>query len=118
MDAIFGAKLLRGTAEEPTAAALAGKKAVGLYFSAHWCPPCKMFTPQLAKQYEAHYKAKGLEIVYVSSDRDEESFEAHFAADMPWVALPYAARERKSQLARKYRVAGLPALVILEGGGR
>ena len=28
--------------------ALAGKTVV-LYFSAHWCPPCKAFTPLLAK---------------------------------------------------------------------
>ena len=30
---------------------LQGKSVVGLYFSAHWCPPCKGFTPQLAKKY-------------------------------------------------------------------
>lgn len=35
-------------------AALRGLSAgVGLYFSAHWCPPCKGFTPELAKWYEA-----------------------------------------------------------------
>ena len=24
-------------------------KTVGLYFSAHWCPPCRTFTPNLVK---------------------------------------------------------------------
>ena len=36
---------------------------VGLYFSAHWCPPCRGFTPQLANYYASNLKAKGLEIV-------------------------------------------------------
>ena len=115
MDAIFGAKLLRGTAEEPTAAALAGKKAVGLYFSAHWCPPCKMFTPQLAKQYEAHYKAKGLEIVYVSSDRNQGSFDGYFG-EMPWLAVPFGGTEElRQKLGSRFKVRGIPTLVIIDG---
>merc|ERR1712166_292973 len=32
--------------------ALAGKT-VGLYFSAHWCGPCRGFTPELIKTYNA-----------------------------------------------------------------
>ncbi len=25
---------------------------IGIYFSAHWCPPCRGFTPILAKFYK------------------------------------------------------------------
>ena len=31
--------------------ALADKKLIGFYFSAHWCPPCRLFTPVLAEFY-------------------------------------------------------------------
>ena len=31
---------------------LAGKKIVCFYFSAHWCPPCRAFTPMLKDAYE------------------------------------------------------------------
>jgi nucleoredoxin len=27
------------------------KHVVGLYFSAHWCPPCRGFTPNLVAKY-------------------------------------------------------------------
>lgn len=29
-----------------------------LYFSAHWCPPCKTFTPKLSKAYQALKKSR------------------------------------------------------------
>ena len=55
---------------------------VALYFSAHWCGPCRGFTPNLVKTYEAIRAAKaadparaGLDIIFVSSDRDEASFK-------------------------------------------
>ena len=72
-------------------------KVVGLYFSAHWCPPCRGFTPKLTEWYTklttGALKDK-LEIVFVSSDRDEESFDKYFA-EMPWLALPYCERDLK-----------------------
>ena len=44
---------------------------------AQWCPPCRGFTPVLAKNYTDNYSAKGMEIVFVSSDRDEASFKSY-----------------------------------------
>merc|ERR1712013_942318 len=39
-----------------------------LYFSAHWCPPCKQFTPILRDFYQ-EVEDQGVEIIFVSSDR-------------------------------------------------
>jgi len=114
---MFGEELLGKDGKMvKTSDALAGK-VVGIYFSAHWCPPCRGFTPALAKTYET-YKAKGLnfEIVFASSDRDEKSFGEYFG-EMPWLALPFNDRERKEKLSSKFKVRGIPTLVILDESG-
>ncbi|XP_071790233.1 nucleoredoxin-like [Asterias amurensis] len=92
-------------------------KVVGLYFSAHWCPPCRAFTPQFAEWYQAFKKtANGanLEVVFVSSDRDEKSFQEYFN-EMPWLALDYAKRDAKDKLSKQFKVSGIPTLVFLDG---
>jgi len=114
---LFGPTLLTNEGEKPTEATLAGKSAVGIYFSAHWCPPCRGFTPKLAEWYTASLKAKGLEVVFVSSDRDEASFKEYFA-EQPWVALPYANRDLKESLSKKFKVKGIPSFVILGSDGK
>jgi len=96
-----------------TAAALAGKGAVALYFSAHWCPPCRGFTPKLAEWYKKDLQAKGLEVVFVSSDRDEGAFKEYFA-EQPWLALDYADRKLKEKLSKALKVEGIPTLAILD----
>ena len=112
---LFGETLLTKDGEKPTAEVLKGKY-VGIYFSAHWCPPCRGFTPQLAASYKDHLKAKDLEIVFVSSDKDEEAFKEYYG-EQPWVALPYAKRDMKESLSKKFKVQGIPTFVILDQEG-
>jgi len=110
---LLGDTLVTSSGTVPTAEALKGK-AVGLYFSAHWCPPCRGFTPKLAQMYKA-LKASGkqFEIVFVSSDRDKGAFSSYFK-EQPWLALPFEDRKTKSALAEKYGVSGIPSLIILD----
>merc|ERR1711939_1227059 len=94
---------------------LAAKQVVGIYFSAHWCPPCRGFTPKLA---EAYKKITGdgnsFEGVFVSSDKDEQQFASYFK-EMPWLALPFENRDIKKELSKRFKVSGIPSLVLLDG---
>eukprot|EP00913_Durusdinium_trenchii_P014948 g14022.t1 len=85
--------------------AIAGKH-LGLYFSAHWCPPCRAFTPQLAKWYAGVKKELGdkFEIVFCSGDRDDEN----------WCALPF---DRKDDLDGIYKIEGIPTFLIVDQEG-
>jgi len=113
---LLGEKLVSGSDEKATSNVLASCSAVALYFSAHWCPPCRSFTPKLAEWYSQNLKNKGLEIVFVSSDRDEAAFKEYYG-EMPWAALPYSDRERKEALSKKFKVQGIPTVVILDADG-
>lgn len=74
--------------EAGTAELLNRKKVVAVYFSASWCPPCRQFTPVLAKLYgELNKRRPGqFEVVWVSGDRTQEDFLAYYKK-MPWLAV-------------------------------
>ena len=115
---MFGDVLVgRDGTEHDTKTALAGKT-VGIYFSAHWCPPCRQFTPSFARAYEqlTGEMGKDFEVVFVSSDRDEAAFD-EYRGEMPWLALPFAARDLKAKLSATFKVNGIPALVVLDETG-
>jgi nucleoredoxin len=90
---------------------------IGIYFSAHWCPPCRQFTPLLAKKY-LEYKASEnpFEIIFVSSDNSPIECDEYFA-DMPWLCLDYDARDIAQSLGMKYGVRGIPSLILVNGQG-
>ena len=48
IEELFPGKLLDSDGKEVSKDVLSGKT-VGIYFSAHWCPPCRTFTPSLVK---------------------------------------------------------------------
>eukprot|EP00927_Polykrikos_kofoidii_P028232 TRINITY_DN2468_c0_g1_i1.p1 TRINITY_DN2468_c0_g1~~TRINITY_DN2468_c0_g1_i1.p1 ORF type:complete len:473 (+),score=93.50 TRINITY_DN2468_c0_g1_i1:86-1504(+) len=114
-EVMAGAKIIDGAGAVFGPEALAGK-VYGLYFSAHWCPPCRSFTPKLAEWYTKDLKAKGFEILFVSSDRDEGSFKTYFG-EMPWLALDFADRMRKEQLSSLFGVKGIPSFVLVDSDG-
>merc|ERR1711988_1502922 len=114
---LLGDSLQSASGPVLTSTALEDVDAVGIYFSAHWCPPCRGFTPKLAESYKALKEAgKKFEIVFVSSDRDEQSFSEYFK-EMPWLSLPYVERAKKEALSKKFKVQGIPTLVIVDKEG-
>jgi nucleoredoxin len=113
---MLGDALLTKDGKKPTSEVLAGKTHVGIYFSAHWCPPCRGFTPKIGESYTKYLKDKGLEVVFVSSDKDETTFNDYYG-EMPWTALPFADRDRKEALSKKFKVQGIPTFVILDAAG-
>merc|ERR1711920_1103100 len=103
-----------GASEKLATKDLSECEVVGIYFSAHWCPPCRGFTPVLAETYKALVDAgKKFEIVFVSSDRDDDSFQDYYKS-MPWAALPFDDRARKGDLATKFSVRGIPRLLLID----
>lgn len=109
---LFGSTL-KGQKGDVPVSSLAELDAVGVYFSAHWCPPCRGFTPKLAAFYEKMKDAgKKFEIVFVSSDRDQGAFDEYFT-EMPWMAMPYNERKRKAKLSKKFGVSGIPSFQII-----
>merc|ERR1711976_51908 len=112
---LLGDKVIDNKRTEYNVSDLCGEgKTVALYFSAHWCPPCRNFTPKLVEFYNKLKEAnKNVEIVFISFDRDEASFNDYFGT-MPWKSLAFSS-ELKNAVADKFGVSGIPCLVVLNG---
>ena len=78
-----------GDAYAPVAAGHFAGKVVALYFSAHWCPPCRQFTPVLKDFYE-ELDGEKFEIVFVSFDRSEKDLKDYMKeAHGDWCVIPF-----------------------------
>lgn len=96
--------------------AVKSSKLIGLYFSAHWCPPCKAFTPILANFYnQVNANEKQIEIIFIPCDRDANEFKGYYN-EMPWLTLPFG-DERCESFSDEYGCQGIPYLVILKPDG-
>ena len=53
LESILGETLIKNDGTEVKTSELSTEKGgvIGIYFSAHWCPPCRGFTPKLASVY-------------------------------------------------------------------
>jgi nucleoredoxin len=95
------------------------KKLIGLYFSAHWCGPCRQFTPQLVAYYSKIAAAHPeFEILFVSNDKNAGAMEGYMReAQMPWPALAFDKVAAAAALHR-YAGSGIPCLVVVDETGK
>ena len=89
----------------------------GLYFSAHWCPPCRGFTPKLINFYNVVNKNnKQLEIIFVSSDKNESEFNEYYDS-MPWLSIPFK-DESIQNLKETFEIMGIPTFLVFNSDGK
>lgn len=89
------------------------------YYSAHWCPPCRAFTPKFVEFYN---KQKPLhpqfEVVFISSDRDQSAMKSYMTeARMPWPAVQFSQIERLKKI-QSYAGSGIPCVVVVDSSGK
>ena len=89
----------------------------GIYFGAHWAPPCRLFTTTLSEFYKDVNKdansefEKPFEVLFVSLDGNHEAFLRNFR-EMPWLGVSCNEETRVSALKQKFGINGIPTLVI------
>ncbi len=95
------------------------KKLIALYFSAHWCAPCRKFTPELVDYYNrVATQHPEFEIVFVSFDKSQFAMETYtLEANMPWPAIDFQKLKGKDAI-RKYAGDGIPCLVLVDATGK
>jgi nucleoredoxin len=113
-------KLVRchdGTVSRAVGSELDNKKFVALYYSAHWCGPCRKFTPQLVDYYNRVVaEHPEFELIFVSSDRSRFGWETYIQeTKMPWLAIDY---DQVADLAGLKQLGGgsIPSLLVLDAG--
>ncbi len=95
---------------------IASSQYVLVYFSAHWCPPCRAFTPKLVEFYNAN-KSPNLDLIFVSSDESEaKQTEYMNETSMPWSAVQFS--EIKGSPLQPLCGPGIPCLVLLDAEGK
>lgn len=89
------------------------------YFGAHWCGPCRRFSPELVQSYQKLKQAAPdyFELVFVSSDRDESEQRTYVReVGMPWPVIKYSALGRVTPIER-WAAKGIPSLVAVTREG-
>ena len=114
LEELIGNELIDANGNKVDVKSLQGK-IIGLYFSAHWCRPCRDFTPKLVEFRNAN--TKDFEVIFVSSDRSAADQQKYMQeSGMNWPAVPYQS-EWKAILKERFSIRGIPALTIVDGKG-
>jgi len=84
-------------------------------FWASWCGPCRKSIPKVKELY-ALYNNKGLEIVSVSIDTDDQAWRQAMADEqMPWKQV---FSPNKDKTLKDFNIQGVPTLFLVDRQGR
>ena len=112
--------LVRSGNQLPVRQVLEGKTVLAFYFSAHWCPPCRQFTPALAQAYSQSRQpgqGGGVELIFVSSDRSQADMLDYMGeSHADWLAVPFGSPAVQA-LSSHFGVRGIPALKVVGRDG-
>lgn len=82
-----------------------------IVFGASWCPACPAELYEIAGHY-LKWKKHGLEVVFVSLDEDEHTFE-NFASEFPFISIcDY--KKWESPVAKAYHIFATPTMFLLD----
>lgn len=85
VSSVFAGKLLDASARPLPVESVANASYVLVYFSGHWCPPCRVFTPKLVEFTRRYRRNDNFEVVLVSYDESVEKMCDYMReAKMPW----------------------------------
>lgn len=99
------------TNKQPTTLSALETDFTVVVFGASWCPKCTDEIPKIASNY-AKWKAKGIEVVYVSLDETKDAFQ-RFVKPFPFVSVcDYKKWEGK--MVKDYYVFGTPTMFLLD----
>lgn len=89
------------------------------YYSAHWCPPCRQFTPRLVNFYQSKYNPAFFEVIFVSGDRSEQAMKNYMQeANMPWPATKFASATSVKLRQAYQRDSYIPYLSVVDRDGK
>jgi thiol-disulfide isomerase/thioredoxin len=84
-------------------------------FGASWCPSCAEEMAQLLPLY-GKWKAKGIEVVFISLDTDKKAFQ-DFTSILPFISTcDY--KKWDTQAAKDYFVFASPTIFLLDNTGK
>lgn len=91
---------------------------VAFYFAAHWCPPCRTFTPILASMYrKLMIEAVPIEIVFISWDENVDVMKGHMQeSHADWLAVAFEDINSRN-FTRTFNVDRIPHLCIVSKAG-
>jgi thiol-disulfide isomerase/thioredoxin len=91
---------------------LRGKVAL-LDFWGTWCPPCRASVPML-KNVQRKYATKGLQMVSVSSDDDEEAWKAYVDSQhMEWAEY----LDSSGAVQKAFKIESFPTFIVVDKDG-